>query len=234
MKVSCPFFIRASYVRQMEHFVVSDSNFNHSHEVSKEIYSTIYPNNRITQELKQSDIGLLKELDARPKKIKYYLENKFSTFVTSKDVQNLIASKRSLKMPSLYFIHFCNICHFFIYTLRKTKSIKNSSLEFLTKTGIFDSANDNPTKFNSNPIRDSKIHDSIVNSDQLADSQNGDSIFSDSVVDLDQFTGSIDISGKFLNSIESISGHPIVNNSIDIISSKSNNHIVEPIQSSNC
>lgn len=90
MSISCPFEVTVTFSRLMETFVVSKANFTHNHKVSKEIFASIYPKNRMPAELKSYDLATLTNLGAKPKKIKYFLEDKFETNLTSKDVHNLM------------------------------------------------------------------------------------------------------------------------------------------------
>ena len=77
MRIECPFSIDISYVRILNKLVIKQSNLTHNHETNKELYSTLYPNNRLGA-LKKEDLEDQIALEPKLKKLKLFLEKKYN------------------------------------------------------------------------------------------------------------------------------------------------------------
>ena len=80
-----------------EKFVVSNLKIEHNHEVNSEIFKTLYHENRITEEIKNTDLSEFVNLEPKPKKLREELSKIFNVFLTSKDCNNIIQKNKSIK-----------------------------------------------------------------------------------------------------------------------------------------
>ena len=88
--LECPVQFVLLYSRIMEKLVLKTAVHSHNHEVSKDIYNSVYPDVRLAP-LKGENLSDQIELEPKSKRFKLYLEKKYGTYLTLKDVSNIKA-----------------------------------------------------------------------------------------------------------------------------------------------
>lgn len=66
-KIGCKSKIEVVYKRMTNCFVITKACHQHNHEISSRIYSMLYPQNRINDELKDADLSKIVSLEPKTK-----------------------------------------------------------------------------------------------------------------------------------------------------------------------